>query len=159
MKEISFLTKLKKEYKLKLVEPSEEIRKSYILKSESNLISAMILLNNNKFEECVGLAYYSMYNLLTALLFKAGIKCENHTGSIIILKEIFGQNNEYILYAKKERIDKQYYVGFSIAKDEVMDTIKKTEEFNNSLFDFISKLNSDDIKLYRKRFMEIIAKI
>ena len=119
----------------------------------------MILLNNNKFEECVGLAYYSMYNLLTALLFKAGIKCENHTGSIIILKEIFGQNNEYILYAKKERIDKQYYVGFSIAKDEVMDTIKKTEEFNNSLFDFISKLNSDDIKLYRKRFMEIIAKI
>lgn len=61
MKRIDFLSKLNKEGRLKLVEPSEEIKDSYIAKSESNLISAKILLSNNKLEESVGLAYYSMY--------------------------------------------------------------------------------------------------
>ena len=39
-----FLIKLVKQGKLKLVEPSEEIYKSYLEKSESNLDSAKILL-------------------------------------------------------------------------------------------------------------------
>ena len=78
MKKINFLIKLKLDGKLQLVEPSEEIKQSYLGKSESNLISAKILLNSNRLEESVGLAYYSMYHLLTALFFKAGIKSENH---------------------------------------------------------------------------------
>src|SRR3989344_4760338 len=150
MKEINFLIKLKKEGKIKLVEPSEEIKQSYLSKSESSLTSAKILFKNNKFEECVGLAYYSMYYLLTALLFKSGIKSENHMGSIIILKEIFDQDNKYLLYAKKERIDKQYYVDFTINKEMVLEMIKRVEQFNEDMFDFISRLNSGDINLYRK---------
>ncbi|MBS3088829.1 HEPN domain-containing protein [Candidatus Pacearchaeota archaeon] len=82
MKKINFLSKLRREGKLEIVEPSEEMKKSYILKSESNLTSAKILLNNNRLEESVSLAYYSMYHLLIALLFKIGIKSENHSGSI-----------------------------------------------------------------------------
>ena len=100
--------------KLALVEPSEEIKQSYIQKSESNIVSAKILLNNNKLEEAVALAYYSMYHFITALFFKAGIKSENHTASISLLKEIFGIDNEYLIFAKKERLDKQYYVNFKI---------------------------------------------
>jgi hypothetical protein len=30
-----------------------------------------------------------MYNSLTALLFRVGIKCENHAGSILLLKKLF----------------------------------------------------------------------
>ena len=89
MKKINFLIKLKKERKLELIEPSEEIKESYIKKSESNLMSAKILSENNKLEESVGLAYYSMYNQLLALLSKIGIKSENHSASIILLKELF----------------------------------------------------------------------
>jgi len=43
MKKINFLSKLRREGKLEIVEPSEEMKKSYILKSESNLTSAKIL--------------------------------------------------------------------------------------------------------------------
>ena len=68
----------------------------------------------------------SMYHLLTSLLFKAGIKCENHTGAIIILKEIFEIDNKFILLAKKERVDKQYYVDFSVTKIEVEEFIKES---------------------------------
>src|SRR3989338_9292281 len=140
MKKINFLKKLRKQGKLELVESSEELKQSYIIKSESNLISAKILLNNDKFEESVGLAYYSMYHLLTALLFKIGIKSENHSASIILLKDLFGQNNKDIFEAKTERLDKQYYVDFIITKKDVEDAIMKAEVFNSKMIDFISKI-------------------
>ena len=151
MKKINFLNKLLKEKKIEIVEPSEEIKKSCLKKSESSLESAKILLENDKFEESIALSYYSMYHMITALLFKAGIKCENHLASIILLKELFNINNADILSAKTERIDKQYYVDFNITVREVMASIKMAESFNNNLLDFISRLNNDKIKYYRER--------
>ena len=71
MKRINFLNKLHKESKLQMIVPSEAIKDSYIAKSESNLASAKILLSNDKLEEAVSLAYYSMYHMLGALLFRA----------------------------------------------------------------------------------------
>ena len=108
MKKISFLIKLKKEGKLKAVEPGEEIKESYQQKSRNSLKSAQILLQNRQIEDAVPLAYYSMYYVLTALLFKVGIKCENHSASIIILKELFRIDDSAISFAKTERVDKQY---------------------------------------------------
>ncbi len=156
MKKENFLNKLREEGKLELVEPSKELRQSYLEKSESNLISAKILLNNNRLEEAVSLAYYSMYHALTALLLEIGIKCENHTASIILLKEIFKIDTLDIWSAKKERVDKQYYTDFQISKEEVIETIKKAEEFNKKILDFVSKLTNERIKIYRKRLKEIL---
>ena len=154
MKKINFLVKLSKEDKLKLVESSEEIKESYIKKSESSLASAKILLANEKLEESIALSYYSMYHVLNALLFKVGIKFENHTGAIIIMKEVFGLDNSDILRAKFERVDKQYYTDFSITRREVKDSIKNAEIFNSKLFDFISRLSNEDTKKYRNIFRE-----
>lgn len=145
-----------KENKLKLVEPSEKIKDSYIKKSESNIASSKILLNNGRLEESVSLAYYSMYNITTALLFKVGIKCENHTGVIILLKELFNIDNSDITFAKKERIDKQYYTDFYITKNEVGEAIRIAENFNKEVFDFISKLNNQNIMNYRKKFKTLV---
>jgi len=47
---INFLNKLNKEGKLELIDLNEEMKESYMLKSESNLISSKILLNNEKLE-------------------------------------------------------------------------------------------------------------
>lgn len=107
----NFLSKLKKEEKLELVEPSEEICESYSEKSVNCLKSAKLLLQNNLYENSIGMSYYAMYNLLVALLFRVGIKCQNHSGSILLLKLLFGENDLFkLIYdAKKERIDKQYY--------------------------------------------------
>ncbi|MAG79248.1 DNA-binding protein [Candidatus Pacearchaeota archaeon] len=157
MKKINFLIKLKKEGKLRIVESSEEIKESYIKKSDSNIISSRILLKNDRLEESISLAYYSMYHILIALLFKIGIKSENHSASITLLKEIFDIDNFDISFAKKERIDKQYYVDFHITKEDVNDLINKSEEFNRKLLDFISKLNNDLINLYREKFKELIG--
>ena len=156
MKKSDFLAKLIRSKKLELVEPSEEIKQSYLHKSESNIISAKILLDNDKLEESVALAYYSMYNSVMALFFKAGIKSENHTASIMLLNDIFGIDNGDISFAKKERVDKQYYVNFQITKNDVSDGIKKAELFNSLMNDFISKMTNERIAKVRVTFNNLI---
>src|SRR3989338_5395948 len=96
------------------------------------------------------MAYYSMYNMLTALLYKAGIKCENHSASIIILEELFGIDNSKIMSAKTERVDKQYYVDFEITREEVENLIKSAEQFNSMIYDFVDKLTIKRASEYKK---------
>ena len=155
-----FLNKLKKEEKLELVEPSEDICDSYSEKSANCLKSAKLLLQNNLYENSIGMSYYAMYNLLLALLFRVGIKCENHGGSIILLKLLFEENDLYWLIsdAKKERIDKQYYV--TTEKDEITKEI--SDELLGSAEDFVWKvkvviknLNNDSIEELREKFESI----
>ena len=157
MKRLGILVKLRKEGKLGLVEPSEEIERSYFAKSESYLSSAKLLLANKRLEEAVSMLYYSMYYSLLALLFRAGIKCENHAASIILLKELFGLDNSEIQFAKRERIDKQYYVGFAVAEADVVDLIKVAEDFNAKLLDYVEKLNSEKLSAARKKFSLMTA--
>jgi uncharacterized protein (UPF0332 family) len=154
----SFLIKLYKQRILELIEPSLEISSSYIKKSESNFSSAKILIKNNKIEEPVYLIYYSMYNLVLALLFACGIKCENHSASIFLLKDLFEIENKEISYARKERIEKQYYVSLNLEKFEVLEDLKVAEIFNSNLKGFILGLNSEKIKNFRNKLKEVLKK-
>lgn len=156
MKKQGFFVKLHQEGKLQLVEPSEEITESYLTKSDSHLESAKLLSNNDRLEECVSLTYYSMYYSVLALFFRTGIKCENHSASIILLKEVFNIDNMVISYAKKERIDKQYFVDFSIAKDEVEELIISAEIFNSKILDFIEKINNEMIERLRRNMEKLL---
>lgn len=157
MKKNSFLLRLKKEKKIQAVEPSEEIKTAYLQRSEESLRSAKALFQINNLKDSVALTYYSMYYSLLALLFKTGIKCENHAGAIMLLKEIFGIDNEKIAAAKKERIDKQYYIDFSVTKTEVSEMFWIAEEFNSQLLHFIDNLNQDRIKGYQEKFTKILV--
>jgi len=91
-----------------------------------------------------------MYHILTALFYKVGIKCENHSASIIILKELFGIDNSLISLAKTERIDKQYYVDFEITKEEVREMIDSAKEFNANIYDFIEKSTTKRLSDYQE---------
>jgi len=151
-----FLGKLVKQGKLGLVDPSEEVGLSYSEKSVSNLDSARILLKAEKLEEAVSLVYYGMYNLVLALLYKVGIKSENHSASIVLLEEVFGFDNERIMEAKRERIDKQYYVGFEVSMGEVREGLVVAEDFVRELRGFISGIGKKDVEVFRVRFGEVI---
>ena len=152
-----FLNKLKNEGKLELVEPSDDICNSYSGKSVDCLKSSKLLLQNKLYENSIGMSYYAMYDLLLALLFKIGIKCENHNGSILLLKLLFEEDelHNIISDAKKERIDKQYYV--TTEKDEITKDI--ADELFNNAENFILKvkvimrrLSNDSIDELRERF-------
>jgi uncharacterized protein (UPF0332 family) len=150
-----FLNKLKKEKKLELVEPSEEICQSYLEKSDNSLKSAKLLLANNLYENSVGMSYYAMYNSLTALLVKTGIKCENHSGSILILKLIFDKKDLFSIIsdAKKERIDKQYYITEEkdeITKEVAEQLLQHAEDFALNLKVIIKEISNDYINGVRE---------
>lgn len=155
-----FLNKLKKEKKLELVEPSEDVCNSYSDKSANCLKSAKLLLQNNLYENSVGQSYYAMYNQLTALLFRAGIKCENHAGSILLLKLLFNKDELFNLIsdAKKERIDKQYYVTTEkddITKEIADELLKNAEDFVLKMKVVIKNLSNDDIDKVGEKFKTI----
>ena len=156
MEKTNFLIKLQVQGKIEEVEISPEMVESYMRKSESNLISSKILLKNDRLEESVSLAYYSMHHMLTAALFRMGIKCENHMGAIILLKELFNLDNSEISAAKRDRVDKQYYTDFVITKEEVNISIRKTEESNSMIISFISRLDSGKVAEIKRQFKEIM---
>jgi uncharacterized protein (UPF0332 family) len=158
MKKSSFLNKLKKEGKLELVEPSEEICNSYLEKADNCLKSARILLQNGLYENSISMSYYAMYNSLTALLFKTGVKCGNHAGSILLLKKLFERTDLFkiISFAKEERIDKQYYVtskrNFILTKESAQDMLVKAENFLVHVKLIIKNLRMEEIGKIGERF-------
>lgn len=158
MKKSSFLNKLKNEDKLRLVEPSEEMCSSYLEKSDNCLKSARLLFQNNLYENSISMAYYTMYNSLSALFFKIGIKCENHAGSILLFKKLFMKIDLFkiISFAKEERIDKQYYVtsktNFVLTKESAQDMIEKAERFLVQIKLIIKNIRNEEVENLRKKF-------
>ena len=161
MKELTFLKKLKKKGIIELVESSEEMKSSYLTKAENCLKSAKILFQSELYENSTSEAYYCMYNSLLSLLFKIGIKSENHSASIILFDKLF-KNKELvkiISWAKGERIDKQYYVEtqqiVKVTKESCNKMIIKAEDFLVKMKLIISELNNEKIDSARKTFTEI----
>ncbi len=162
MKNSNFLTKLKYEKKLELVEPSEQLSKSYEEKSKNCLLSAKLLFNGLLYENSIGEAYYSMYNIIQSLFFMCGIKCENHSAAAILLNKLFMLDNIYSMFssAKEERIDKQYYTTFTqvkpITKESANSLIRIAEKFILDVNHYKINLKLKEIENIRKKFQEDI---
>lgn len=150
------LKKLSKLKILQIIDPSENLSGSYLKKSEESLLSTKFLFEKAQYNDAISLSYFSMYNSLLALLYRCGIKCENHNTSMFLLKELFFIDNAEIKKAKIERKEKQYYPSFATNKNEVLNAIKSTEKFNAEIRDFIEKLNNNKIKLIREKLKEFL---
>ncbi len=162
MKEIIFLKKLRKTGRLEIVEPSDEVKSSYLLKAENCLKSSKILYQNELYENSISEAYYCIYNSLLSLLFKIGIKSENHSASIILFEKLFGNKElaKIVSWAKEERIDKQYYIEtkqvIKLTKESCNEMIIKAEDFLLRLKIIINELGNEKINQIRKSFEELL---
>ncbi len=161
MKKSNFLTKLKEEQSLKLIEPSDEISKSYLIKSDKCVQVAKLAYEARIYENAVSEAYYSIYNTVTSLFYKCGIKCENHSGAVILMKELFYLDKFHIIFSefKKDRIDNQYYIQIldtePINKEKCNERITTAQKFNAELRAYIGKLTIQEINNIRKKFEKI----
>ena len=162
MEESNFLIKLGAKRELRLVEPSDEICRSYLEKSENCLKAAKLLLGHDLYENSIAMSYYAMYDSLTALLFKIGVKCENHSGSILLLEKLFERRElfDVISFAKKQRIDKQYYIitqkEFGAIKDDTETMVKKAEEFRIQIGIIIGKISLNEIAMLREKLKKTL---
>jgi len=159
----NFLSKLRKEEKLELVEPSEEICKSYLIKSDKCIKVAKLAFDADIYENSVSEAYYSIYNTVQALFFKCGIKCESHSGAVLLIKELFGLKEMYLIFSefKKDRIDNQYYLSANkeepVHKEICAERIRTAQKFNVDLRVYIGKIKFNEIDKLRKEFLEITS--
>jgi|SRR3989344_3339013 len=161
MKRSNFLVKLKEEESLKMVECSDEISESYLIKSDKCIQVAKLAYDAGIYENAVSEAYYSIYNTVMSLFFKCGIKCENHSGAVILLKEIFNLDELHNIFSefKKDRIDNQYYIPIlnaePINKEKCNERIKTAQRFNAELTAHIGRISIQQISDIRKKFEEI----
>jgi uncharacterized protein (UPF0332 family) len=163
MKELDFLRKLKRKRIIELVEPSEEMKSSYLVKAENCFKSARILFQNQLYENSTSEAYYCMYNSLLSLLFKLGIKSENHSASIILFDKLFENKDlvKIISWAKEERIDKQYYVEtqqiIKATKESCNEMILKAENLLVQMKLLISEISNEKINSARESFVKLLG--
>lgn len=152
MKKHDLIKSLVLKQKLLLVDPSTEVSNSYAKKSENSLKASTILLSYGLLEEATSHIYYAMYYKVLSLLFKLGIKSKNHTGSIFLLQELSGISTKSILVAKKERIEKQYYVDFRVTEEEVGKLFDIAQQFVSEIDFYISKLTYAEVQRARNTF-------
>ena len=163
MKELTFLKKLKKKGIIGLVESSEEMKSSYLIKAENCLKSAKILFQSQLYENSTSEAYYCMYNSLLSLLFKIGIKSENHSASIILFDKLFENKDlvKIISWAKEERIDKQYYVEtqqiVKVTKESCNEMVLEAEDFLVKMKLLISEVSNEKVDSARNSFVELLS--
>ena len=70
---------------------------------------------------------------------------------------MFGIDNSKISKAKSERVDKQYYVDFSVNSEEAKESIKTAEEFIAEMHDFIARLNEEEAKEYQEKAIQLFT--
>ena len=160
MKKSSFLDKLKGERTLETVEPSEEISKSYLIKSEKCSQVAKLAFGAGIYENAVSEAYYSIYNAVTALFCKCGIKCENHSAAVILIGDLFrlAELHKIFFEFKKDRIDNQYYICAldtePITKERCDERLKTAQRLRAELRAYMERLTLEDIERVRKELSE-----
>lgn len=155
------MAKLKAEELLKLIEMSDEISKSYLIKSDKCVQVAQLAYDAGIYENAVSEAYYSIYNTVVSLFFKCGIKCENHSGAVLLIKEVFNLPELYAIFSefKKDWIDNQYYIPIAgtepINKEKSNERIKTAQRFNVELRSYIGRISIQQIKEMRNKIEDI----
>lgn len=156
MGNIEFLKKKFIEEKIKFNELSNDISLAYISNSDDEIKASKIMLKQGLYKQSIIHSYYSMYMILQSLLFKCGIKCEDHNASIVILNEIFEKDIYQINRLKKERIDVQYYITKDIDKEFTKELLVIAEEFVLDFKCFIDEMTEKSVLDFRTRLKNIL---
>jgi uncharacterized protein (UPF0332 family) len=136
---------------LKILEPNERLSKSYLEQAKSSLLRAEKNLLEGDLLWSTVTVYYAEYYALYSFLQRIGLKCENHTCSIIAVGFLLGENNIKIINEhKNKRIDAQYYMKVD-QESKIKTMLQEAKMFISNFDEIISNLNEKEIKSYRER--------
>ena len=92
------------------------------------------------------------------IFFKCGIKCENHSVAVILIKRLFELNELYEIFSefKKDRIDNQYYLPIidsePVTKEKCNEKLLTAKRFNFILRVYMMNLTHNQIDIIRNKF-------
>ena len=138
---------------LKIVEPSERLAKSYLEEAKSSLERAEKNFNDGDLLWTTVVIYYAEYYALYSFLQRIGIKCRNHSCSILATTSLLGKDKTKIINKHKDkRIDAQYYMR--IGKEDEIKLMFQEAKIFVAMFDNLN-LTEDEIKSYRTELNKI----
>lgn len=139
---------------LKIVEPSERLSYSYLQESKSSLERAIKNFQDKDLLWATIVLYYAEYYALYSFLQRIGVKCENHSCSILLVSYLLGEDKIKIINEHKDkRIDAQYYMKFG-KEWQVESMLNETKEFVSFFNELISNLKEKDINTYKNKLKE-----
>ncbi len=141
---------------LELVEPNENVSRSYLKMAEESLEQL------KKLESKIWIAsasYYTMYYCLYALLMRIGVKCEIHACSLLFMKtflrKFYSEKDIEMIYeASEARSDLQYYPDKGVLDSTINQVKKYASDFYANTMAAFSKLKEDDIKSIRVELLK-----
>lgn len=139
---------------IKIAEPNDRLSKSYIDQAKASLLRAEKDLNDKDFLWATVTLYYAEYYALYAFLQKIGIKCENHTCSILAVGCLLGSEKIKVINEHKEkRIDAQYYIKVD-QEEKIKLMLQEAKDFISNFDELISNLSEGEIKTYRTNILK-----
>src|SRR3989344_1913250 len=136
---------------LKIVEPNERLSKSYLEQAKSSLLRAKKDLEDKDLLWTTVAIYYAEYYALYSFLQKIGVKCENHSCSILAVGILFGEDKIKIINKHKDkRIDAQYYMKVD-QEIKVKVMLTEAQNFISNFDELVSNLSEKEIKEYRDK--------
>ncbi len=153
MKKLRWCTKIKEG--IKLTEPNETISSSYLNLAKSSLRRAEVMLKENDLLWSTVMLYYAEYYALYAFLVRIGVKCENHSCSILLVKHLLGADKIATIEAHKERrIDAQYYLKIS-SGEEIRKMFQEAKFFISFFDDLISQIGQTKLTSFRNKIFAL----
>ena len=139
---------------VKIVEPNLRLSRSYFEQAKSSLLRAEKDLNDGDLLWATVAMYYAEYYALYSFLQRIGIKCENHTCSILGASLLLGNEKTITINEHKiKRIDAQYYIKLD-QEIKVRAMLQEAKMFVSNFENIISNLSESDIALYRVKISQ-----
>jgi uncharacterized protein (UPF0332 family) len=136
---------------LKLEEPSERLASSYLQEAKASLLRAEKNFADGDLLWTTVVIYYAEYYALYSFLQRIGIKCENHTCSILAAGFLLGEEKTKTIHEHKtKRIDAQYYMRVD-KQEEVKAMLFQAKQFVVEFDTLVSSLNEKEIEEFREK--------
>ena len=103
--------------------------------------------------------YYAEYYALYSFLQRIGVKCENHSCSIVVVGFLLGEEKvKTIIEHKEKRIDAQYYMKVN-QENRVRIMFVEAQNFVSFFDELVSNLSDEEIKKHRGLIFKFLDKI
>jgi len=136
---------------LKIVQPNDRLSKSYLEQAKSSLLRAKKDFEDKDLLWTTVAIYYAEYYALYSFLQKIGVKCENHSCSILAVGILLGEDKTKTINEHKDkRIDAQYYMKVD-QENKVKFMLTEAQNFISIFDESVSNLSEKEIKEYRDK--------
>ncbi len=136
---------------LRVIEPSERLAKSYLQEAKSSLKRAEKNFLDGDLLWTTVVIYYAEYYALYSFLQRIGLKCENHSCSILAATHLLGEEKTLIINQHKEkRIDAQYYMKVD-KEEEIKKMLQEAKIFIFTFDELISNIDEKEAENYKSK--------